>query len=282
MSFTERQLQFTFSGENTGTLSASGLRALTSIQAYGGRMGVSAQVKIYGLTEAQANAYSSRISAGVGVSEFSLTIEAGDVGSKLSRVISGNIWRSYIDLQDIPESSFNVTVAGVIYAASGPVASQSQPGEQAAESLIASICAKAGLTLQNNGAHAMLRNQVTYGSAIDQIAKIARAAKFQWYVVGSAIYLWPANGQRDQTVITVGPNTSPRMVGYPAWWEAGIIVRSLFNQEIQVGRRMQVISSIPRAEGVWQIVQVQHELSTMLSHGPWFTTAILAPVGFTG
>lgn len=282
MAFVGRQLRFTFSGESTGTLVASGLRAIASIQAFGESLGVSAQVKIYGLTEAQTNAYSSNISAGVGIEQFSLSIEAGDIGSEPSQVVNGNIWRSFVDLQAVPESSFNVTVAGVIYTASNPVASQSQPGAQNAEDMIASVCAKSNLILQNNGAHAVLRNQTTYGSAIDQIRKLARAAGFQWSVVGSTVYLWPANGQRDETVITVGPDTNPRMVGYPAWWEAGIIVQSEYNREVQTGRRMKVISSIPRANGIWQIVQVRHELSTMLRNGPWFTTAVLAPVGFTG
>jgi hypothetical protein len=281
MAFVGRQLRFTFSGENVGTLVASGLRAIANIQAFGGPLGVSAQVKIFGLTEAQVNKYSSRISAGVGIEQFNLSIEAGDVGSELSQVVNGNIWRSFPDFQAVPESSFNVTVAGIIYTATNPVASQSQAGSQNAEDLIAATCAKAGLTLRNNGAHAVLRNQATYGSAIDQIARIARAARFQWSITGDTIYLWPANGQRDTTVITVGPDTSPRMVGYPAWWEAGIIVTSEFNQEVQVGRRMKVISSIPKAAGIWQIVQAQHDLSTMLRNGPWFTTAVLAPVGFT-
>ena len=102
MSFAERQLQFTFSGEKVGTFSASGLRAAASIQAYSGRLGTSAQVKVYGLTEAQMNTYSSKISSGVGVREFSLSVEAGDVGGVLSQVVNGNIWRSYIDLQDEP------------------------------------------------------------------------------------------------------------------------------------------------------------------------------------
>ena len=283
MSFAERQLQFTFSGENAGTLSASGLRAIARVQAYGGRLGVSAQVKIYGLTEVQTNAYSSRISAGVGISQFNLSIEAGDVGGTLSQVVSGNIWRSYIDLQEEPESAFSVTVAGIIYSSTLPVASQSQAGAQAAENLIAAVCAKAGLTLQNvSSAHAVLTNQATYGSAIDQIDKLARAAGFQWAILGSTVYIWAANTPRDSTVVTVGPNTPQRMIGYPAWWEAGIIVRSMFNQEIQVGRQMNVISSITRAAGTWQIMQVQHDLTTMLPGGPWFTTAILAPLGYTG
>lgn len=276
MSFIQRQLQFTFSGAQSGTLSVSGLRATTSIQAYQGRLGVSAQVRIWGLTLAQMNNYSSRVSAGVGVDDYSLAIEAGDVGSNLHKAIDGYIWRSYIDLEAAPESAFVVTVAGMIYSAAQPMSAQSWAGAQNAEDLIASVCAFAGLTLRNNGAHAVLRNMTTSGSPIDQIEDIAKAAKFSLYIEGSNVSIWPSANPRDQIVIDSLPDDR---VGYPVWWEAGIIVTQLFNQQIQIGRQMNVTSSIPKANGLWQIVQVQHELSTMLRSGPWFTTAVLAPVG---
>lgn len=278
MSFVQRQLRLTFSGERTGTLKVEGLRTYATIQAYTGRLGVSAQVRVWGLSQGQMNAYSSQLSAGVGINEFILSLEAGDADGPLSQVVNGAIWRSYPDFQEAPESAFNVSVAGTIYAASVPMASQSHPGAQDAETLIQAICNVAGLTLINKNAHAVLRNHATYGSAIEQIDDIARSARFSIYFSGNTVWIWPRSQARDETVIAVGPDN--KMVGYPEWWEAGIIVRSRFNQEIQVGRQMQVTSSIPKANGTWQIIQVQHDLATMLRKGPWFTTAVLAPIGF--
>lgn len=279
MSFVQRQLRLTFSGEHAGTLQVAGLRTYASIQAYTGKLGVSAQVRVWGLSLEQMNAYSSQLSTGVGIDEFTLSLEAGDVDGQLSQVVDGAIWRSYPDFQDAPESAFNVSVAGTVYSASTPMASQSHAGSQDAETLIQSICNVAGLQLVNTaGAHAVLRNHATYGSAIDQIENIAHAAHFSVYFSGNIVWIWPRNQPRDETVIDIGPGN--KMVGYPEWWEAGIIVRSRFNQEIQVGRQMQVTSSIPKANGIWQIINVQHDLATMLRKGPWFTTAVLAPVGF--
>jgi hypothetical protein len=69
------------------------------------------------------------------------------------------------------------------------------------------------------------------------------------------------------------------MVGYPGWWEAGLIVTSLYNPQVQINRQMNVIgSSIPQANGVWKVTQVQHDLTTMMAKGPWFTTAQLIGV----
>jgi hypothetical protein len=276
MSFAEREMRFTFSGSPAGSFSAAGLRAAASIAAFEGRLGCQAQVKIWGLSMDQMNAYSSRISAGVGIDDFNLTIEVGDLGSNLSQVINGAIWRSFIDLSDAPDSAFNVTVAG-IYDAAKPIPSQSHAGPQNAEELIYSLCQLGGFTFANNGAHCVLRNHATYGSVIDQIDKIATAANFNWYLNGDTVTNWPNNGTIDGIVIDVGPATEPQMVGYPRFWEAGIIVTSLFNQQVQVGRQMNVTSNLKNAAGLWQIIRVQHELTTMMDKGPWFTTAVLAP-----
>jgi len=276
MAFAERELRFTFSGEKTGTLSVAGLRAFASIQVYQGRLGVSAQVRIWGLTMAQMNAYSSRISSSVGVYDFSLTIEAGDVGGTLRKIVDGSIMRSYVDLSGSPESAFNVSVVG-IYDAAKAVAPTSQPGAQNAEDLIAAICAGSGLKFQNNGAHAVLRNHSTYGSTVDQMVDIARAAKFEILIEGKNVSVYPANGTVDGVIVEVGPDDG--MVGYPVFWEAGIIVTTLFDPQIRVGRQMSVTSSIPNANGLWTIVRANHDLATMLREGPWFTTAFLAAPG---
>jgi hypothetical protein len=286
VSFAERVLSFTFSGAPgfpgapKGTFTAQGLRAATSIQAAGGRLGTQAQVKIWGLSLAQMNSYSTPIAAaigGAGLGDFSLDISAGELGGQLSKVMSGLIWSSFIDLSGAPESAFDVTVAP-LYAAADPMAAQSQPGAQSADSLIASLCAAGNLSFSNpSGAQAVLRNQSTYGSVIDQVERVATAAGFSWKLDGSTLSIWPRGGAVEDVVIDMGPSTG--MVGYPQYWEQGLIVTSLFNQQIQVGRQMAVTSSIPKANGVWSITHVQHDLATMMNGGPWFTTAVLTGIG---
>lgn len=235
-------------------------------------------MKIWGLSLAQMNAYCSRIPTALGIEQFSLAIAAGDLGAGLTEVVNAAIWESYIDLTGAPDSCFVASVAG-IYTAANPTAAQSQPGAQNAEDLISAICAGAGFTLNNNGAHTVLNNQATFGSALDQIERIAQAAGFAWAWSGKVFSIWPQDGTVDDTIIQVGPNTNPQMVGYPQYWPQGIIVTTLFNPQVQVGRQMEVIgSTLTKANGLWQIVGVQDDLTTMLPKGPWFTTATLASV----
>lgn len=277
VSFSEKTLKFTFSGAVEGSFSVSGLRAVVNTQATEGTLSVTAQVKIWGLSLAQMNSYSTRISAAINdeLPDANLVIEAGDLGGGLMQVIDAPIWQSYIDLADSPESAFIVSVSSITDLAT-PASPQSQPGEQNAEDLIEAICAGAGLTFQNNDAHAVLRNQATYGSALKQLDTIARAAGFHWMRNGDTLAIWSEDGTIDDVVIDVGPDTDPQMVGYPVFYESGIIVTSLFNPEIQVGRQMNVISSLQNAAGLWQITSVQHNLTTMIPKGPWFTIATLS------
>lgn len=281
MAFTEKVLQFQFSGAQSGGITASGLRAAVSIQGSQGRLGTNAQVKIWGLTLAQINAYCSRIPTDLGINQFSLAISAGDLDGQLSEVVNANIWESYIDLTGAPDSAFVVSVAG-IYTAANPTGAQSWAGPQNAEDMISAICAGAGFTLNNNGAHAVLRNRAVYGSALDQIERVAQSAGFAWAWSGTTFSIWPGDGTVDDTVIQVGPNTDPQMINYPQYWAQGIIVQSLFNPEVRLGRQMEVVGSLlTKANGLWQIVGVQHDLTTMLDKGPWFTTAMLAATGST-
>ena len=283
MSFAERVLRFTFSGAKSGSFSAAGLRAAVYIESNPGREGSNASVKIWGLTLDQMSKYSSKMAAvpsGVQIERFNLVIEAGDLGQPLSQLLNGPIFNSFIDLSGAPDSCFNVTMIDTLRAAT-PMAAQSQPGAQSAENLIASLCAQATppLIFDNSAAaHAVVNNPNTYGSAIDQISKIATAAKFNWKIDGTTLSIWAPGDSVDDVVINLGPNTDPEMVGYPGFSDVSLVVTSLYNPEIKIGRRMNVISSLPNANGLWQIVLVQHDLTTMLPKGPWFTTARLIGV----
>jgi hypothetical protein len=316
MSYTRKALRFTFSGADPavpaaassalvgtpglativsaagtaaaspfGSFTASGLRAIASIQSYSGPLGVQAQVKIWGLSMAQMNKYSTVIPSAINAElpNARLIIEAGDLGGNFSTVIDASIFQSSIDLTAVPDSAFSVSVAG-IYAAANTNGAQSWQGPQNAEDLINALCAGT-YVVHNNGAHEVLQNpSVPADSIINQVEDIASQAGFQWsWGLGNVLNIWPENGTIDDVVVDVGPSTDPEMVGYPVFWLLGLIITSLYNPEIQVGRQMNVVgSSLAKANGFWKIQNVRHELSTMLPNGPWFTTAILAAPGSMG
>lgn len=283
MAFAERVLAFTFSGSTNGSFTASGLRARVAIAATDGQLGVTGFATIWGLSPEQMNNYSTSIPSAIQeqIPGANLIIEASDLGEQPVQAINSPIWSSQIDLSGFPESAFLVSVTSISDAAT-PIAGQSQPGAQKAEDLIKAVCAGVTppLMFVNNGASSILTNPNVYGSALDQIGRIARAAGFRYSLAGNTVSIWPQDGAVDDTVIELGPGTDPPMVGYPVFWQLGIIVVSLFNPQIRVGRKMNIVGSVlAKANGLWSIVRVEHDLTTMMSKGPWFTIATLAGPG---
>jgi hypothetical protein len=278
MTFAQRQINLQFSDSN-GTVDLDGLRCEAIIMSAGGYTAAAQlQLRVFGMTLDQMNEYSSDGANMVAVQNIGITVSAGNVGGAMQQVFAGTLIRSFPDFSGAPDVSFNcAAIAGFFYKAA-PAAPNSYQGAMNAEDIIEQLATSIGFTFLNpNSAHAVLQNQYLSGSVIDQIQTVARAASFACSVEHNSIIIWPNDGTRDDVEIDVGPNSNPPMVGYPAYWEQGFIVKSEFNPNIANGRTINVTSSIPRANGSWPIHTVTHELSSATPDGPWFTTTKLCP-----
>lgn len=281
MTFAQRQINLQFSNDQ-GTLELDGLRCEAIITNPGGYSAYGQlQLRVFGMTLDQMNQYSSTGTNMVAVQNASITVSAGNVGGNIAQAFSGTLIRSFIDFSGIPDVTFNcAAVAGYFYKSS-PAAPNSYQGSQNAEDIIASLAASIGYQFVNtNNAHAVLQNQYLSGSVIDQIMTVARAAAIPIAIENNTVTIWPNDGTRDSTVIALGANSNPPMVGYPVYWEAGFIVKSEYNPNIANGRTINLTSEIPKANGSWPIQTVTHELSSVTPDGPWFTTAKLCPANY--
>jgi hypothetical protein len=278
MTFAQRQINLQFSNDQGVPLELDGLRCEAIISMAGGYASAAQlQLRVFGMTLAQMNKYSSTGSNMVRVQNATITVSAGNVGGPMTQVFAGTLIKSFPDFSGAPDVSFNcAAVAGFFYKAS-PAAPNTYKGAQNAENIIQSLAASIGFAFVNNGAHAVLQNQYVSGSTLDQIYTVADAASFARDVSNNTVTIWPNNGTRNNTVINLGPNSNPPMVGYPSYWEAGFIVKSEFNPNIANGCTINLTSEIQNAIGSWPIQTVTHELSSVTPSGPWFTTARLCP-----
>lgn len=226
----------------------------------------------------QMNQYSSTGTDQAAVLNREVLISAGDVGSNLIQVFSGTIFRSFIDFSGLPDVSFCVAACAGYYNKATASSANHYPGAQNAEDIIAALSAKAGFEFVNNGAHAVLQNQYCYGSIVDQIQSVAKAAIIPMAIENNKVYIWPNNGTRDDTIISISPDNG--MIGYPAYWEAGFIVKCEFNPQIANGRTIALTSSIPKSNVTVPVQMVTHELSTLAPNGAWFTTSKLSPSNY--
>ena len=278
MSFAIRQINLQFSGATTGDVNLQGLKCQAVISNPGGTNSIGQlQLKVYGMTLEQMNQYSSAGANLVSVNNFSITVVVGNQGKPLIQVFSGHIQSSFIDFSAIPEVCFVVTAASGYYEKSTSVAPNSYNGSKNAEDIIASLTASMGSNWSfknfNNNAHAIITNQYLSGSIIDQIKTVAKAACFPYKIENNTVSIWSNDGNIDDVILDISPQTG--LVGYPVYWAQGFFIKTEFNEALSNGRKVNLTSSIIKANGEWDAHVVTHELSTLTPDGAWFTSVRL-------
>lgn len=277
MTFAIRQINLQFSGAESGNVILEGLRCQAIIENTGGDNSIGKlQLRVYGMTLDQMNAYSSPGANLVFASNFTITVVAGNIGNPLLQVFSGHIINSYIDFANVPDVSFVCQATAAYLEKVTPVAPNSYPGSQNAEDIIASLVSSMGSPwkFQNiNNAHAIISNQYLSGSIINQIQSVAKAACFPMKIENDTVSIWPNGNNVDGVVIDVNAKTG--LVGYPAYVPNGFSIKTEFSASIANGRKINLDTVIPKAKGEWDAHVVTHELSTLTPDGPWFTNCIL-------
>ena len=280
MSFVKRNIVLQFSNnKGTDEINLSGLRSVVTVTNPGGNNSYGALVlKVYGMTLDQMNTYSSTGANFTALSNQSITVSAGSEGSIPLQIFSGTLRRSYIDFSNIPDVAFVCEATSGLFQKVKPIDSLQSKGNANAEDLIKALAESNGFGFTNavgdSAAHFVLQNQYAEGSAISQIETIASASNFAIAIENNRVYIWANGKTRDDTIINVNEYTG--MVGYPSYWDAGLIVKQEFNGSVLTGRQIQLDSIIPKSKGLWNIISTTHELSTIIADGPWFTTSKLA------
>ena len=164
-----------------------------------------------------------------------------------------------------------------------PIPPTSYKGPTDVATIIASLAKQMGYSFENNGVSGVLiANPYLSGTGRDQVMQIAEHAGinviFDDQPTGvPTIAIWPKGGARGGAVPLISSTTG--MVGYPAWTENGIIVKTEFNPQIVFGANVQVQSIVPQASGTWSVFGVTHELEFAMPGGKWFTTLSAATPG---
>jgi hypothetical protein len=295
MAFTEKLLRFTFqlgtgtfTGTNANTVTLEGLRATaqisfnTSTASMPG--GVLAIAVIFGLTLSQINQLTvaglnyKAMSGGGLVGANSMLIEANDGISGYTTIFSGSIMEATPQFSRQPQVAFVISATSTHEIALKPVAPNTFKGSADVADIMKSLAQTAGLTLENNGVSVKLSNPYFWGGIVEQITACAKAANINSHIdpVAKVLAIWPKNGSRMGSAITISP--SSESINYPEFQRLYIRIRTLFNPAIKIGLNMQVQSQLTAANGLWNILQADHFLSSKLPDGDWYTDAQGAPI----
>lgn len=297
MSFIERKIDIqiqlngdTFDGSNS-TLSLSGLRVTASIQTYSGSQSTFAsnvQLRICGMRQSDMDKLSTLGYEATKFRQNTIQILAGDDQSGMSIVFTGGITGCYVDYNAQPDVGVEIIAYAGAQQQYQPIAGSSYKGVMDVATMIQGITAQMGLRFINNGVTSKLSNHAVGGTGMVQIWDIVKAAGIfaNQSLDGSTITIWPPGGSIDDTTIMISSQTG--MVGYPMYANQGIEVVTLFNPTLQVGRWIQVDTSInnlnsttqlkyggqnaPQGEnGRYYIWTIAHDISSQVANGPWFS-----------
>lgn len=285
-SFTKKRLRVTItlangnfaSANGNNSLTLEGYRIIASIQHAGGMAATQASVAIYGMLQADMNQLSVLAWQILSVQQRNmLTIEAGDDETGLSQVFSGSINTAFGDYTTTPEVFLSVQAMAGYFSQISPVAPASYKGSVDVATVMSRLATGMGVEFENNGVSVQLVNPYFSGTAITQARSAATAANINMSLDNGVLSIWPMVGARAGEVPVLNKDTG--LIGYPTFDIKGIALRCLFNPSIRFGALVKVESPVTRANGVWKVYSISHDLSSETLGGPWFSTVYLTEQG---
>jgi hypothetical protein len=237
-----------------------------------------ALIRIFGLSLDRVNQLSKAGLNWMG-SNNTVLVEAGDKGGQLKAIFEGQIFIAAPDFNSMPDTSLVITASASRTAQMKPVPPNSFKGGVSAETVLSKIVQAAGFKLENNGVSAQLDSPYFPGSAWTQLDQAARAANCFCHLdsVTKTVAIWPKTGSRAGDSILVAPETGA--IGYPAFSQTAIKVRTLFDPRIEVGKKIEVRSQLTAASGKWSVTLAGHTLESQTPGGPWETHATAVRAG---
>lgn len=234
-----------------------------------------AQLRVFGMKLEDMNRFSTNGLNSLIVRNDQVTISAGDVDGKISQIFQGTIFSAYIDFSTAPEASFNISATSGLFPQATPIPAFSQPNEIDVATVMETLATQGGYGFSDpNHVNVKLSNQYLSGTILEQIKSLAYNAGIACSIHNNIVSIWE-NGQTiNNETLQISAETG--MIGYPAFNQNGIQLKTLFNPDITNGQKVHVTSILPKANGDWYSFAASHELSTLSANGAWFSTLNLS------
>ena len=289
MSYAIRRIRLTFNlgtgnfGESgSSQVVLQGLRVQCHITKTGNVAMGEAQIRVHGLTQEHLNQLTSIYQAPQLLRKNTVTVEAGtDYINNMAVVFTGGITVAQADIANQPDSVLNVIAqAGLIYKVkplSQTSASASYPKSATIDSILKPLATLMGLDYYNAGVQFSLNTQYLHGSILDQVQQVIQAAGCKWNNGNNNVLAIAPNNSSIQKYFggkapVITPDTG--MIGYPAYSSLGIMVRTLFNPNINLMGEVQVVSSLPQADYIWIVYGLSYNLESETPNGQWYTEVL--------
>jgi baseplate hub protein gp41 len=256
-------------GQNVVTL--RGLRCTATISK--AMLGAQTQcsLRIWGMRfkeMQQLSTYGDRYGA---LRKNAVLIEAGDDIAGMTQVFTGIITNGYFDGGSQPDVAFQVEAYEASLYALKPAPPISAPGVSDVATMMGQLAQQMGVTFENHGVVAKLRDVYYPGTALQQMRRIADHAGVNATVENGVLAIWPRGNWRDTgSVPLIAP---PQLKDYPTFNQLGVIISCLF-RPIQLMQKVAIRSSLWAADGErnYYPYTYTYTLESEAPNGPWFTT----------
>ena len=280
MSFLKRRIDVTIKlasgtfGDAGDTVTLVGHKVGAYISMAGGDAQGALQCQIYGLPLDMLNRLTS-IGPLLAVNGANSILIAAGTDGAMSTVYQGVINQSWAEMSSQPDVALNIQATSAADIAVKPANASSFKGAADAALIMGGLATMSQLKFENNGVTTTVTNAYLTGTALDQIKSLARAAHINWDIHNNTLAIWPIDGNREGIIPVLSPSTG--MVGYPAFSSHGLIVTCIYNNDIKLGGKVKVESSLVVATGFWTVITVAHSLESENTggNGQWFTTLYL-------
>ena len=274
---------FNFSFNGSNSVSLTGYRMSAHIIKSGGASQGELQLAIYGLNLSIMNQLSTLgrtpVIIGVGAGANTITLMAGDANG-LSVAFTGNISQAYTDLSGAPDAIFNISAFAGLGQALQTINPSSYPGPVDVAVVMSGLATQMGLIFENNGVSVILpAGSYFSGSARTQAEDAANTAHIEWVIENGKLAIWPKNGSRGGLIPIISKDNG--LIGYPYPSGQGLVgLKCLYSPTILFGSRIQIVSDIEPASGIWTICGVEAELECQVPNGKWESHLTGTPPGY--
>lgn len=260
-----------FAESGTDTVTLSGFRTSVRIQNSGAPGGNTASVQVFGMSPSLMDQLSTLGIVFNIVPKNTVTISAGDEEVGLSPVFSGTIFASYGEYNAAPNVPFLLECLSGLADATAPAAASSFTGSTNVADIMAGFARQMNAGFENNGVSVQLSCPYFDGNLWTQMRTCAEHAGINAEIIEGKLSIWPKGGNRNtQTIPIVSKETG--MIGYPAYTQQGILVRSLFNPQIAFGGLIKVESAVKLTTQTWAVNKLDLTLDSMVPKGHWRST----------
>lgn len=309
MAFTERQIEITiklapnsrtnqpnkFVQTGTDLLTVRGLRTSVRIANSGALSGGRATINIWGLSPSTMNQLSTLGPVYNVVALNTVTVKAGNISRDPSTgsaiAFSGTIVNGYANYDAMPNVPFIIEANSGLGQAIAPADPSSFTGDTSVATIMSGFARQSNLGFENNGVTGVLSNPYFPGNLKQQIEACAKAARIEHQTInGNTLAIWPKGSYRtsQSTTVPVISEQNETLIGAPAFTQAGIIVRAVFNPLVSFGALVSIRSSVldrivasqsgafninkVPTDSRWAVTKIDHALDAQVPGGQWMST----------